>query len=184
MTYRLQQNVISIPRHLSAFFSFPFPNFGLSNQTNMETTTFTTKKQTYAKFTLELISFAYVLLFLYASIYKLLDVGYFTRQLAKSPLIGSFSHPLAYAVPGIELLAVVLLLYPAYKRKGLLLSTVIMGAFTLYIAYVLVFAPEIPCACGGVFVSMGWGEHLVFNIIYFLAGILAIVLERKIKPTS
>ena len=147
----------------------------------METTTFATKKYTYTKFALELISFAYILLFLYASIYKLLDVGYFTRQLAKSPLIGSFNHVLAYAVPVIELVAVVLLVYLPYRRAGLWLATFIMGAFTFYIGYVLLFAPEIPCACGGVFVSMGWGEHLIFNAIYFLAGILAIVLERKFR---
>lgn len=147
----------------------------------METTTFATKKHNYAKFTLELIRFAYILLFLYAAVYKLMDVGYFTRQLAKSPLIGSFNQVLAYAVPGIELIAVVLMLYTPYRRAGLWLSTVIMGAFIIYIAYVLLLAPEIPCACGGVFVSMGWGEHLVFNAVYFLAGILAIVLEQKIR---
>lgn len=127
---------------------------------------------------IELICYAYSLLFLYASVYKLLDVGYFSRQLAQSPLIGSYSGLLAFFVPGIELVVVALLVYAPWRKIGLYLGGLVMLAFTLYIAWILLFAPTVPCACGGIFVSMSWTGHLVFNAVFVVLAALAIWLTH------
>lgn len=88
----------------------------------MQTTTFNLPKFHRKRLAIELICYAYILLFLYASIYKLLDIGYFFRQLAQSPLIGSYSGFLTYFVPIIELVAVALLMYPPWRKIGLWLG--------------------------------------------------------------
>ncbi|RYG54892.1 MAG: hypothetical protein EOO01_00170 [Chitinophagaceae bacterium] len=133
---------------------------------------------------IDLIGYAYVLLFLYAAIYKLMGFDLFTRQLAKSPLVGNNDQLLAVVIPAVELMIAGMLCYSLWQRIGLYLATVTMAVFAGYIAYVLLFAPNVPCACGGIFVSMGWMEHLLFNIGFMLAGILAIVLAERSSNKS
>jgi putative oxidoreductase len=105
-----------------------------------------------------------VLLFVYAAAAKLADTEAFRGQLYNQ----AFPHELAgflfYALPAIELVTVALLLYPATEQYGLLLSLVLLLAFTGYIALVLGHAfPRVPCSCGGILSHMGWKTHLAFN---------------------
>ncbi len=57
----------------------------------------------------------------------------------------------------------------------------LMSLFTAYIIAILNFSDTIPCSCGGVLEKMSWNEHLVFNIIFMLMAIIAIVLQTKIN---
>ncbi|WP_225586955.1 MauE/DoxX family redox-associated membrane protein [Algoriphagus sp. Y33] len=73
---------------------------------------------------------------------------------------------LLYVLPVVELGVAVLLLVPGWRKTGLLLSMVLLSLFTGYVALVwLGFTERVPCSCGGVLSSLGWGEHLVFNLV-------------------
>ena len=146
----------------------------------MHTTTSTPTKN-FRKIFIETIRYAYILLFIYAALYKLFDIHYFERQLAKSPLIVDFSHFLSYSVPLTELTLAVLILMPKTRWYGLVGGTAVMLSFTLYITYILNFSPQLPCSCGGILATMGWRDHLIFNSIYVIAGITALCLMHQ-KP--
>jgi len=56
---------------------------------------------------------------------------------------------------------------------------VLMTVFTLYIAYMLLFTPKLPCSCGGVLQQMTWKQHLLFNIGFTLLAAYAIWLKKE-----
>ncbi len=115
-----------------------------------------------------LISMLLILLFVYTAISKYSDMSGFQASLEESPLIGQYSVPVSYLLPLLELIIAVLLLIPKTRLPGLFASFWLMLAFTLYIGYMLVFTPDLPCSCGGIISEMTWPQHLIFNIFFTL----------------
>jgi len=128
---------------------------------------------------IEIISSLLILLFVYTALSKLLDYAAFKNVLSKSPLIGGKAAIVALALPITEGLIAVLLFFPRWRLRGLYGSFAAMTIFTLYLAYMIIFTPKLPCSCGGVLKQMNWNQHLLFNIFFLLASLTGIVLERK-----
>jgi hypothetical protein len=126
-----------------------------------------------------LIAFAFLFLFGYAAVIKLLDHEKFIIDISKSPLLTAYAKAIAYAVPFTELICCLLLILPHTRLIGLYLAFTLMTLFTAYIIAILQFSFFIPCSCGGVLQGMGWNEHLAFNIGFMALGIIAIVLDTK-----
>jgi hypothetical protein len=125
---------------------------------------------------IEIVAALFVLLFLYTAISKLKDYKHFARVMLHSPLIAHYALYLSITVPSIELIAVVLLIIPTWRRAGIILSTVLMIVFTVYIGYMLFTSSNLPCTCGGIFEHMAWQKHFVFNCVFLLLGISTIFL--------
>jgi energy-converting hydrogenase Eha subunit A len=120
-----------------------------------------------------LMTTALILLFTYAAVSKLASVSLFRAQLHLQPFSHSFADLLVFAIPAIELIAVALLLADRTRDLGLLISVVLLAAFT--ITYILVlYAGKLPCSCGGILSRMSWGAHLVFNCFFLAAGMTAL----------
>src|SRR5690606_4270406 len=132
------------------------------------------KKPIPKNFIIDFISLFFILLFVYASVSKLITFTDFQTQLGQSPLLGAFAIPISYAVIGIELVTSLLLAFIKTRKWGLYLSFFLMIMFTTYIVIILNFTSFTPCSCGGVLESLGWTEHLIFNIICILLAIGAI----------
>src|SRR5690554_5124528 len=109
------------------------------------------------------IAYLFILLFVYAAVSKLLDFETFRIQLAQSPLLSAYAGIIAWAVPGVELLISVFLLFSWYRRLALYACFTLMVMFTAYIYIILNFSDFVPCSCGGVLEKLSWGEHLVFR---------------------
>ena len=115
-----------------------------------------------------------ILLFTYSAVAKLADMHSFTKVIAHVMQI-PFSElqadkytgadVVAISVPLAELVIVLLLFFQKSRFYGLFASFSLMLVFTIYLAYMILFIPNLPCSCGGVMGSMGWGWHLVFNTI-------------------
>jgi uncharacterized membrane protein YphA (DoxX/SURF4 family) len=131
---------------------------------------------------LDIIVFLFVTLFMYAAISKLTEYREFEAQISKSPLILEYSTWLAFMVPIVEILISLLLLIPRTQLVALYAAFSLMFLFTAYIAFMLVFSPYVPCSCGGILSRMGWEEHLVFNSIFTLLGLIGISLNLKVNP--
>lgn len=58
-----------------------------------------------------------------------------------------------------------------------------MFLFTVYIFMILNFTSFIPCSCGGVLEKLGWTEHLIFNAVFVIMGLIAISLKSGLKHT-
>lgn len=132
---------------------------------------------------LEIIYFLFILLFGYAAMIKLIDLDKFQSQIGQSTLLTHHARLLSVAVPVGELLIVLLLAIPRVRIVGLYLSLATMAMFTGYVFYILNFDPNIPCSCGGILDTMGWTEHLIFNVSFLLFAATGIFLETKINRT-
>jgi len=130
----------------------------------------------------DIIAYLFILLFVYASINKLVDYKTFSIELGKSPLLTAFADWVAWGIPAIELVVVALLTVPKWCLAGLYAAFSLMTMFTAYIVAILKFSDYIPCSCGGVLQNMTWNQHLVFNIFFVLLGFVGIMLYEKEDP--
>ena len=126
---------------------------------------------------LEFICFLYTLLFAYAAVSKLMDFENFQAQLGQSPLLSPFAHLVSYAVIFIELIIAVLLSIPKLRYIALFGAVALMILFTTYIVIILNFSSFVPCSCGGILEKLGWTEHLIFNVVFVVLGVVAIFLK-------
>ncbi|MBZ4040935.1 MULTISPECIES: MauE/DoxX family redox-associated membrane protein [Flavobacterium] len=133
---------------------------------------------------IEAVSLLFVLLFVYAAIAKFLDFENFQIQLGQSPLLSVFASWIAWLVPIIELLIAILLVIPKFRNIGLWASFSLMIMFTVYIFIVLHYSSFVPCSCGGILEKMSWNVHLIFNIIFVILAVAAILFNMKIKQTN
>ena len=137
------------------------------------------------KLAVELISSLLILLFMYTALSKLLDFTAFKNVLSQSPFIGNKASVVALALPITEIMVALLLFIPNTRLWGFYGSAALMLIFTLYLGYMILFSPKLPCSCGGVLKQMSWNQHLIFNIFFLLLALTGIWLERKrtrLKP--
>jgi putative oxidoreductase len=127
----------------------------------------------------EIIASLLILLFVYTAVSKLSGLFAFESVLKKSPLIGDYAAYIKWGVPIVELIISASLFYSKTRRIGMFASAILMFGFTAYIGYMIAFTPNLPCSCGGVLSQMNWNQHLIFNIIFTILPIVAILLMRK-----
>ncbi len=123
----------------------------------------------------KIISYFFVLLFVYAAVSKILDFENFQVQIAQSPLLTSYAGMISYLVIIVELITVILLVSPQLRTAGLFFSLGLMTSFTVYIFMILHYSDSIPCSCGGILEKMDWDQHLIFNIICVVLALAAII---------
>lgn len=130
---------------------------------------------------IEVVALSFVFLFAYAALSKLLDLEQFRILIGQSPLLTDFAKPVSWGIPTIELIICGLLVAPRFRFVGMLASFSLMVMFTAYIIAILQYGEHIPCSCGGVLSSMGWEEHLMFNIGFVVLASIGIVLSAPAK---
>lgn len=124
----------------------------------------------------DIISWLFILLFVYAASSKLLDYQQFVMQLGKSPILSTFSNWVALLIPFIEIGTAVLLMFEKFQLKALYASFSLMVVFSTYIIMILHFCEYIPCSCGGILENMSWTQHLWFNMLFVVLGGLAVIM--------
>lgn len=129
---------------------------------------------------LQIIVSLMILLWIYTALSKLSDIGQFKREIKQQHLPAIVSHNLVWLLPFTELIAATLLLFEKSKLSGLVLSSVLMLIFTIYIVLILTgYFQNIPCSCGGVLKQLGWRSHLLFNFFFLSIGIIGIQLSIR-----
>jgi len=124
-----------------------------------------------------------VFLFVYASVSKFVSLATFISDMNNQPFPAFIIPVLVWAVPLTELAIVMLLIFDTTRLIGLYASFIVMIAFTLYTAVVLLhFFKYIPCSCGGIIKNLSWQQHLVFNLFFVLISLIGILkYPLKIK---
>lgn len=130
---------------------------------------------------ISIISYFFVLLFIYAGMSKLLDFENFQVQLAQSPLLSAYAGFVSYSIIAIEFVVAISLCIPRTRPTGLYASLGLMAGFTIYIYLILNYSDFIPCSCGGILEKLGWREHLIFNIVCVILAVVGILLLEKQK---
>lgn len=135
-------------------------------------------------FATSIISALFILLFTYTAISKILDYENFKIQLSSFPYLPFFIKYFVWVIPLSELIIVALLtLYPR-RLAGFYASTFLLILFTIYLFAVIMFAPDIPCTCGGILQQLSWKAHIIFNSSFILLGLIGIWLEKLKRKTS
>lgn len=129
----------------------------------------------------DIISALFILLFVYTATTKLFGHESFREVLSLSPLIGSKAEILSWIVPILELFIAALLFIPSYRKYGFISSFILMLLFTIYVGYMILFAGNLPCSCGGIISAMTWSQHLIFNIFFTALAAIALHLTLRNK---
>jgi hypothetical protein len=105
------------------------------------------------------------------------------EQMALMPALESVAHIVVWLLPATEIVIALLIFIHQTRKTGLYAATILMILFTLYIIYMMLFYPNLPCSCGGFLTELSWPGHLVFNSSFILLGILAIRMYNNSNAT-
>jgi len=120
-----------------------------------------------------------ILLFLYASVSKIVDPALFKRQMFNQPFPRWMAWGLLFIIPSSEIIISVMLMFEKTARQGLKISSILMALFTFYTALILLhFFSYVPCSCGGVIQKLTWPQHLVFNIVFTGLAVMGYLIAR------
>lgn len=130
---------------------------------------------------IEVVTYLFILLFLYTGVMKLIDHLDFYFAIQKSHILYRFASLVSWLIPILELLIVACLLVSKMRRIGLLSSFILMALFTVYVGYNAFFTTheERPCTCGGIIQDMTWIQHFFFNTAFTLFALLAYRFDRQ-----
>ena len=135
---------------------------------------------TMRKVVIEIIAALLVLLFLYASVSKLLGFSLFVDEMNNQPFPNWMTPYLVVIIPGSEILIAAALIFDRTRMIGFYASLVILFLFTLYAALVLFHVFDyVPCSCGGMLKKLTWGQHLLFTGAFLILSIAGIALYKK-----
>ena len=129
----------------------------------------------------DLVSYIFILLFVYTAISKFLTLSTFQNVLGHYPLLSGYTVFTSYAVPTVELIVALLLINPKTKMIGLYGSLILMSIFLVYVLFMIfTLGPNLPCSCGGIISKLSWKQHIWFNSILILAATFAIKNYKKL----
>jgi hypothetical protein len=132
----------------------------------------------------EIIAILYMSMFLYTAISKWTDYTMTQEQMALMPLMTPIAHIVVWLLPATEIALTLLIFFHQTRKKGLYAATILMVLFTLYVIYMMLFYPQLPCSCGGFLTALSWPGHLVFNGAFIVLGILSIRIHNQIHSIT
>ncbi|GGB23806.1 MauE/DoxX family redox-associated membrane protein [Puia dinghuensis] len=131
----------------------------------------------------DIVSYFFILLFLYTGFVKLTEISTFRQQLSSSPLMGSIAGVITWALPIGEILLTIALFTTRWRLPALYVTAGLMTLFTGYVITILLIDDQLTCSCGGIIQELTPKQHVLFNsacVILSLVGIMAI---RRQQPT-
>ncbi|WP_256007503.1 MauE/DoxX family redox-associated membrane protein [Pedobacter deserti] len=128
---------------------------------------------------IQLITLALSLLFLYASLSKLLNYEKSKEEMMNQVFPAVIARILTWLVPVAEVIIALTLTCKPLRRKALWCSFMLLSAFSLYIAITMSGAfGRIPCSCGGILKNMSYATHLAFNLGFVALAGIALYLDQ------
>ncbi len=128
---------------------------------------------------IEIAASLLVMLFIYASFSKFVDLRQFKMDMFNQPFPKWFSAILVWAVPITEILISLCLILPKFRTTGFVSAAILMSLFTLYTGLILLNVfHRIPCSCGGVIKKLSWTQHLVLNLFFLVTALIGIFISR------
>jgi putative oxidoreductase len=132
------------------------------------------------KIIIEIISSLLILLFLYDSVSKWLSFKNFIGEMNNQPFPNWMTPYLVWSIPIIEVLIAIGLMFEKTRVPAFYASFVLMMAFTIYTAAILLHSfSYVPCSCGGVIRKLTWPQHIVFNLFFVGISVLGIWLKKR-----
>jgi hypothetical protein len=125
-------------------------------------------------------SYLLVILWTYAAVSKLFDFQRYKWVMQHQLFSRELSLLLVWLIPASELLAVLLLMIRPFKIYGLILSEILLLAFTGYVGGITMHLFErVPCACGGIISNASWQFHFLLNISFLTLTSISLLIHFK-----
>jgi len=133
----------------------------------------------------DIITYFFILLFLYTGAAKFAEIHLVREQLLSAPLLGSplLAGIITWALPIGEILLAVALFIPKLQLKALYVTLVLMALFTIYVIVILFMDSHLSCSCGGIIEELSPKQHVLFNSACVILSLVAIAIKRKEEPT-
>ncbi|MCT1523665.1 MauE/DoxX family redox-associated membrane protein [Sphingobacterium hotanense] len=123
--------------------------------------------------------YSFIVLWGYAAITKLYNWKLSRAEMHMQIFPSWVGDILFWLIPLAELFLIYLLLDRDKKPIGLKLSTILMGLFTLYLLIGVTGLLGEPCVCAGILKDKSAVFHIIFNMIFIILGVTALVLAYK-----
>lgn len=131
---------------------------------------------------LELLVTLMVLLFLYASFSKLVNMEAYRHAMYNQPFPRWFANFLVWTIPPAEILVSAMLVFNRTRTYGIYAFLMLMVLFTGYIAAIMLHLfRRIPCFCGGIIQELNWEQHLFFNLSFIIITCLVLKINKQLK---
>lgn len=115
----------------------------------------------------------------YTAVSKAFNFPHFSRAMLSQPIPKPWATALTYAIPILELIAVIKILLPSLRIIGLRLTAGLMTAFTLYVLYIKITGlHNTTCPCGGLFESLTWNQHLIVNLLLMILSYWTLYINK------
>lgn len=132
----------------------------------------------------DIITYFFILLFVYTGVAKLMEVHLFKEQLVSSPFLGSLAGVITWALPIGELLLAIALFIPKWRLKALYVTLSLMSFFTIYVIVIFFMDDHLSCSCGGIIEELSPRQHILFNsACVILAAVAIAILRRRQEAT-
>ena len=128
---------------------------------------------------IDIITYFFILLFLYTGVAKLMEVHLFKEQLVSSPFLGSLAGIITWALPIGELLLAIALFIPKWRLKALYVTLGLMSLFTIYVIVIFFMDNNLSCSCGGIIEELSPRQHMVFNGACVILALVAIAIDKR-----
>lgn len=126
-----------------------------------------------------------ILLWTYTGLEKLIRFKDSRKAFLNQPMPHELEEVLAYAIPGVELLLALLLLFLTTRWWGYLGSILLLSIFSTYVGLIWVGAfPRVPCNCAGIIESLGWVEHFILNLTFMGIAVFGLWSINQKKPEA
>jgi len=135
-------------------------------------------------FLVDIVTYFFILLFVYTGVAKLMEVHLFKEQLVSSPFLGSIAGVITWALPIGELLLAIALFMPRSRLSALYITLGLMSLFTIYVIVIFFMDNHLSCSCGGIIEELSPRQHILFNSACVVLAVVAItILRRRHQPT-
>lgn len=132
----------------------------------------------YGPIFISVVTFILAVLFLYTAVDKFKTIDKFTQIMGRIYLPEFMVPVVAWGVPIVEVIIVLALLTPKFRKYGLLASAILLAIFTIYITTLKLTGLRLPCNCGGIVSSLSWWNHIILNTVLMALSFFAYGLER------
>jgi uncharacterized membrane protein YphA (DoxX/SURF4 family) len=125
-------------------------------------------------------TFILVFVWAYSGIEKLLNFQKSRNAFHNQTFPSDLAEVLSYAVPFMEILLSLLLVFLLTRWWGLMGSLILLTVFNTYVGLIWWGAfPRVPCNCAGFIEEMGWSGHFWFNSLLIAMTVFLIRIQVK-----
>lgn len=113
----------------------------------------------------QILRYILIVLFIYTGVSKFIGYYLFLSQLSDIIFLQKMAGFISIFIPLIEIAAGIALAFQKTEIIGWWLCAVLLSGFSIYVSMMLLFAPHLPCSCGGIIAALSWTQHLIINIL-------------------